>query len=83
MPSVTTVALVPLFLTVEAGGISSEFIGGGTTEAAMCKDFCNQQTPSAEGACKSFTRALPRPKMGRTCTKKFQEAFNIYCPLLW
>ncbi|CAN0546105.1 unnamed protein product [Ectocarpus sp. 12 AP-2014] len=79
---VTTVALVPLFVIVETGGISSELIGGGTTKAAMCKDFCHQQAPSAEGACKSFIRAIPRPKMGRTCMRKFREAFEVYCPLL-
>lgn len=57
---------------------------GGTNEEAACQAVCAVIDGSDESAvaCKAFARALPYPKMGRMCTRKFQEGHDFACSQL-
>lgn len=57
--------------------------GVGTSEA-VCDALCSELKRSTEPAvaCKAFLRALPRPKMGRTCAHKFEEGYGLACHML-
>ena len=63
--------------------------GGATSEEAACKSVCRLSAGAViEGydesamACKAFSRALPYPKMGRMCTRKFREGHDFACSQL-
>lgn len=61
---------------------------GGTSEEAACKSVCRLTAAALGGsddsavACKAFARALPYPKMGRMCTRKFIEGHDFACSQL-
>lgn len=70
--------LLPM-VEVTATAVISVEAGGGKAES-MCEGLC-QQIPSPV-ECKAFTRALPRPKLGRTCEQKFGEGWAFACSFL-
>lgn len=78
-------ALVLLFPMVEVTAttavLSVEALDGRGKADSACDDFC-QQIPSPDGVCRAFTRAFPRPKLGRTCEQNFGEGWAFACPLL-
>ena len=67
--------------------VAAVAVGDGGASEAACKAVCRLK-PEAVAfdepavACKAFARALPYPKMGRMCTRKFQEGHDFACSQL-
>jgi len=58
----------------------------GTTAEIVCEDFCTRAETLAgattvDGVCESFTREKTK-KIGRACTRKFQQGYGLACRLL-
>lgn len=63
---------------------AAEVGDGGTVEAeAACKAVCRLTAAvfdqESAVACKTFARALPYPRMGRMCTRKFRQGHDFAC----
>ena len=84
----TTAAVLSVLVTSsDAGGMAGAvgLAGDGDREnEAVCDALCGELRGSADPAtaCKAFARALPHPKMGRTCNLKFLNGFAFACPLM-
>lgn len=89
---VALVMFLAIVLMLVRFGHASEAMGIGAASQthgeerneSICDVICRELKAYAEPAtaCKMFSRALPHPKMGRTCGTKFREGHIFACQMV-